>query len=168
MWVVRVTVGDERWVLEKKVLKSLVELSQKIGLEIVKGKIPSDQSKACIGLDRLVRILNGGKAKVQDFEFTPEEWEDDFPTLELNHTNSRERAKAIKRYVRSMFLQGHMVTASMISGLYPGLSVHTLRKHINRVCEEIDASESGLKIERMNNGYVPTRKMIGEIDESNL
>lgn len=157
MKVVQVRVGENNWIVEKKALKSLLELSQRDGLEIIKGKIPNDQSGACVGLEVLVRILNGGKVKSHSFKFTPEEWEEDFPALELNHKNNRERAGAIQRYVRSLLIQGHTVTTKMLIGLYPGISPHTLRKHINKVCDEVEKSERGLRIERMNNGYVPTR-----------
>lgn len=154
MKVVLVRLGETNWILESKTLKSLLELSQRDGLKITKGNIPSAQSKSCIGLEVLVRILNGGKAKQQGFEFTPEEWDDDYPPLELWHTNNRERAKAIRKYVRSMFVQGHTISVKALSGLYSGISPHTLRKHIKSVCEEVEKSE-GLTVERVNNYYVP-------------
>jgi len=130
MNVVKITFKGIDYVISQDNSHSIKEYCKKAGIEMIKGTLPDDQSRLCLKLPHFIEVVNGGRARCTQFDFTPGEWKEDPKPKEVYFRSAQERASAIKKFIKEGFQAKGEISSSQVLAIFPGIGIGTVRRHI--------------------------------------
>jgi len=152
MDVVKVTIGDREWILDKRYFSSLEEYSNRFSVALVKGTIPESEHSSRITLPQFLQLLNGGRCRRRDFNFKKGTWtrEPETPRVRT-FRNATQRARAIRALVKARLEAGEPMNADRLAREIPGLATRTYQGHIRAVADEL--RNNNYRVDSQNGTY---------------